>query len=102
MRPRNREQYTRSTRQEARSQKPEARIVTLPLLASGFWLLVLCLLCTVPRTFGQSSRVVAIGDIHGDLDAFVGILQRTGLIDPSKRWSGGKAILVQTGDFLDR
>jgi Calcineurin-like phosphoesterase len=51
---------------------------------------------------GKVQRVVAVGDIHGDLDAFVGILQRAHLIDPTKRWSGGPAILVQTGDFLDR
>jgi len=51
---------------------------------------------------GQEQRVVAIGDIHGDLDSFVGILQRARLIDPVRRWSGGKSILVQTGDFLDR
>src|SRR5215468_11188713 len=49
-----------------------------------------------------AERVVAIGDVHGDLDAFVGILQRARLIDPSRRWSGGHTILVQTGDFLDR
>jgi calcineurin-like phosphoesterase family protein len=49
-----------------------------------------------------TERVVAIGDIHGDFDAFVGILQRAQLIDPGKRWSGGHAVLVQTGDFLDR
>jgi hypothetical protein len=47
-------------------------------------------------------RVVAVGDIHGDFDAFVGILQRAKLIDSKHRWSGGNAILVQTGDFLDR
>ena len=51
---------------------------------------------------GQGQRVVAIGDIHGDLDSFVGILQRARLIDPVRRWSGAKSILVQTGDFLDR
>jgi hypothetical protein len=50
----------------------------------------------------QTQRVVAVADIHGDLDAFVGILQRARLIDPIKRWSGGSTILVQTGDFLDR
>ena len=50
----------------------------------------------------KGDRVVAIGDIHGDLDAFVGILQRAQLIDPIRRWSGGKTTLVQTGDFLDR
>jgi hypothetical protein len=50
----------------------------------------------------STQRVVAIGDIHGDLDAFIGILQRAQLVDPIKRWSGGHATLVQTGDFLDR
>src|SRR5258706_9260253 len=50
---------------------------------------------------GTGQRVVAIGDIHGDFDAFVGILQRARLVDPRNRWSGN-SILVQTGDFLDR
>ena len=49
-----------------------------------------------------SSRVVAVGDIHGDLDALVSILQEAGIIDAQRRWSGGNATLVQTGDFLDR
>jgi hypothetical protein len=49
-----------------------------------------------------SSRIVAIGDIHGDADAFVAILKRTGLIDERRQWSGGTATLVQTGDFTDR
>jgi hypothetical protein len=43
-----------------------------------------------------------VGDIHGDFDAFVAILQQTGIIDAEQRWSGGKAMLVQTGDILDR
>ncbi|HEY2382883.1 MAG TPA: metallophosphoesterase [Terriglobia bacterium] len=47
-------------------------------------------------------RVVAIGDIHGDFDAFTGILQRAHLIDPMLRWAGENATLVQLGDFLDR
>src|SRR3954465_12697752 len=47
-------------------------------------------------------RIVAIGDVHGAGDPFVAILQRAGLIDAQKRWSGGNAILVQTGDLLDR
>src|SRR5438046_2496221 len=37
---------------------------------------------------GPAQRIVAIGDIHGDFDALVGILQRTRLIDPTLRWSG--------------
>src|SRR6266850_1784110 len=50
----------------------------------------------------QSTRVVAIGDIHGDFDAFVGILQRAQLVDTSRKWSGRNTTLVQTGDLLDR
>ena len=45
---------------------------------------------------------MAIGDIHGDFDDFVGILQRAGLIDKQNQWSGGKTTLVQLGDVIDR
>ncbi len=51
---------------------------------------------------GGKGRVVAVADIHGDLDAFVGILQTAGLIDARRQWIGGRATFVQTGDFLDR
>jgi len=64
-----------------------------------------CLIVSIALSLASvaaTERVVAIGDVHGDLDAFVGILQRAQLIDPSRRWSGGRAVLVQTGDFLDR
>jgi Calcineurin-like phosphoesterase len=46
--------------------------------------------------------LVAVGDVHGDFDDFVSILQRTGLIDKQNHWSGGKTTLVQVGDLLDR
>ncbi len=49
-----------------------------------------------------SDRVVAIGDIHGDFEAFVSILQTAGLVNDRNRWIGGAATLVQTGDFTDR
>jgi hypothetical protein len=47
-------------------------------------------------------RIVAVGDIHGAYDQFVAILQAAGLIDSKERWSGGRAIFVQTGDVLSR
>lgn len=47
-------------------------------------------------------RVVAIGDLHGDFEATVAALRMAGLIDADAHWSGGKAVLVQTGDQLDR
>lgn len=62
---------------------------------------LLCLLLSVAAP-ASTARVVAIGDIHGDFDAFTGILQRTHLIDPMLHWSGANATLVQLGDFLDR
>jgi len=46
--------------------------------------------------------VIAIGDVHGDFDDFVAILQRTGLIDKQNHWTGGKTTFVQVGDLLDR
>jgi len=62
------------------------------------------LACLLAVTLGAAPtpRIVAVGDVHGAGDAFVSILQKTGLIDAQKRWAGGTAILVQTGDLLDR
>ena len=54
--------------------------------------------CNIKTT----ERVVAIGDVHGSFDNFVAILRTAGLIDSRRRWTGGKAVLVQTGDVLDR
>jgi hypothetical protein len=64
----------------------------------------LMLLVAIPASVDarEAERVVAIGDVHGDFDALVEILQRAGLVDEYARWSGGAATLVQTGDFLDR
>ena len=47
-------------------------------------------------------RIVAVGDVHGAADAFASILQRAGLIDGQRHWTGGTAVLVQTGDLIAR
>jgi Calcineurin-like phosphoesterase len=47
-------------------------------------------------------RIVAVGDVHGDLNSFVSILKAAQILDGNGKWSGGKSILVQTGDVLDR
>ena len=49
-----------------------------------------------------AARIVAVGDIHGAATGLAQILQAAGLIDASRKWIGGNARLVQTGDFLDR
>jgi hypothetical protein len=54
-------------------------------------------------TLAQAERrVVAVGDVHGAYDQFVSILRHAKLIDSSQRWTGGRATLVQTGDYTDR
>ncbi len=73
---------------------------------SGFVVALLIVLFFV-SAFSSSAqsgqaRIVAVGDIHGDYEAFVSILREAKLIDSRRRWKGGKATLVQTGDFLDR
>lgn len=50
----------------------------------------------------QGDRIVAVGDVHGNLDGLTAILQKSGLIDRASRWIGGKATLVQVGDMVDR
>ena len=45
---------------------------------------------------------MAIGDLHGDLDATRQALRLAGAIDENDHWIGGDLILVQTGDQLDR
>jgi hypothetical protein len=47
-------------------------------------------------------RVVAIGDLHGDLDAARRALRLAGAIDANDAWIGGKLVVVQTGDLVDR
>lgn len=47
-------------------------------------------------------RVVAIGDLHGDMNAVRRALRLAGAIDASNKWIGGSLIVVQTGDQIDR
>ena len=49
-----------------------------------------------------SGRIVAVGDLHGDLDHAKRALRLAGAIDPDGHWSGGKLVVVQTGDEIDR
>jgi hypothetical protein len=72
------------------------------------WLLALLLLLTAllsppdPASAQSEPRVVAIGDLHGDFEAWRAIAAGAGLIDDRGRWSGGRTTLVQLGDITDR
>src|SRR5262245_38566625 len=48
------------------------------------------------------SRVVAIGDLHGDKDALIAVLRMASLIDSGDRWTGGTTHVVQMGDVPAR
>ncbi len=56
----------------------------------------------IPCVWTGVQRVIAVGDIHGDLENFVAILRGNGLIDEAGRWTGGTAHLVQNGDIIDK
>jgi hypothetical protein len=49
-----------------------------------------------------AERVVAVGDVHGDVLAAKTALRLAGAIDERDQWIGGKLVVVQTGDILDR
>lgn len=50
----------------------------------------------------QPARIVAVGDLHGDYEAWIAIARAAGLIDARGRWAGGNTTLVQMGDVVDR
>lgn len=51
-----------------------------------------------------SRRVVAVADLHGDLEHAHNVLRMAGLIDNQDvpNWIGGHNVLVSTGDIVDR
>ncbi|MFM2160530.1 MAG: hypothetical protein RLZZ383_42 [Pseudomonadota bacterium] len=50
----------------------------------------------------SAPRIVAVGDVHGDVDRLRALLVGTAVIDADDHWVAGRAVLVQTGDRLDR
>jgi hypothetical protein len=49
-----------------------------------------------------AERIVAIGDVHGDVAATRAALRLAGALGQDDRWAGGELVVVQTGDQLDR
>jgi len=80
--------------------KPRARALTAALLAALF------AVAPAPSATAAETavpdRIVAVGDVHGSLEDFHRILEVAGLVDKSGAWIGGGAMLVQTGDLVDR
>lgn len=56
-----------------------------------------------PKFSWDISRIVAVGDLHGDHQNAVKVLKMAKVIDKDLKWAGGNhTILVQTGDVVDR
>lgn len=51
---------------------------------------------------GYTRRIVAVGDLHGDLGNAYKVLHMAGVVDEEGQWSGGVDFFVQTGDIIDR
>nr|WP_137677346.1 metallophosphoesterase [Parerythrobacter lutipelagi] len=83
-----------------------ARIKRLAALIRLTFAAVAAALClAVPATAiaqEEPRRIVAIGDLHGDFEAWQRIARAAGLIDEDGNWTGGDTALVQLGDITDR
>ena len=62
--------------------------------------------CTGPARAATAAptihRIVAVGDLHGDLSAWRAIARAAGVMDAHGHWAGGDTVLVQDGDVVDR
>ena len=54
----------------------------------------------VPWRFRAAARVVAVGDVQGDLVALDAVLHAAGLVDGAGCWRGGRQQLVLLGDLV--
>ncbi|KAG8706322.1 hypothetical protein FRC09_002474 [Ceratobasidium sp. 395] len=55
-----------------------------------------------PKDGRFTRRIVAIGDLHGDLRNMKKVLTMAGVINRAGDWSGNVDFFVQTGDIIDR
>ncbi|MFC1636060.1 ankyrin repeat domain-containing protein [Planctomycetota bacterium] len=52
--------------------------------------------------YDRASKILAIGDLHGEYDSFTKLLSNTGVIDKQLNWRWGKGHIVICGDVFDR
>jgi hypothetical protein len=75
------------------------RLIRIAFMA----LAALTAIMTAPASAAKPPlRIVAVGDLHGDNDAWQAIARNAGIIDAAGHWAGGKTVLVQLGDVTDR
>jgi Calcineurin-like phosphoesterase len=62
----------------------------------------MAMLAMLPAAAAGPQRVIAVGDLHGDYQAWQTIAVASGVMDARGHWAGGSATLVQLGDIVDR
>jgi hypothetical protein len=84
-------------------EAPSAPIPTAPSRPTPQKPATGCTLTAIPTAVPlEPKRLVAIGDLHGDLGGTRSALKAAGAIDDADTWIGGSLVIVQTGDILDR
>jgi hypothetical protein len=68
----------------------------------GIGVLLATVILVAEPACADSPKIIAMGDLHGDYDAFRALMTEAGLMDAKGHWSGKNAIYVQLGDVVDR
>jgi hypothetical protein len=72
-------------------------------ILSTLLLLFLCLSSVADDgVYTRVGKIVAVGDLHGDYDQYIRLLQQNKLIDRKLKWRGDDTHFVQLGDVTDR
>jgi hypothetical protein len=68
----------------------------------GFTVVLVLVWMAAPSAWAeQARRIVAVGEVQGAYESIVKVLRITELVDDELKWSGGDAVLIQTGDLID-
>ena len=65
-------------------------------------LMLFAILAASGALAAPQQRIVAVGDLHGDFEAWQDIARGAGLMDANGHWAAGRTIFVQLGDVTDR
>ena len=70
----------------------------------GIAALVIAMIASAPPSgaAAPAQRIIAVGDLHGDYQAWLAIARAAGIVDRRGHWAGGSTTLVQLGDVTDR
>ncbi|KFG46650.1 Ser/Thr phosphatase family protein [Toxoplasma gondii p89] len=78
-------------------------LVVLTFLLTCFMVRPMTAVTSDPLDFHwPGSRILAVGDLHGDIGNTMLLLYGAGVVDEDGNWIAGDTLLIQTGDVVDR